>query len=63
MAIFTGLGKSRNGAQSCENVKKLHFISSIPPYKPTSMFPNTIVLKSTFVYLSKANHSKYPNLI
>ena len=64
MATFTGLGKSHNDGQICENFTKLHFISPIPPCKPTSMYPNTTVLKSTFVYLSKAkNRVSKPPLV
>ena len=56
METFTALGKSHNGGQSCENFTEFHFISPIPPCKPISMYPNTMVLKTTFVYLSKAKN-------
>ena len=49
MATFTGRKKSHNGGQSCENFAKFYFISLIPPCEPTSMYPNTMVLKTTFV--------------
>ena len=64
MATFTGLGESHNDGQSCENVTKFQFISPIPPGKPTSMYPNTMVLKTTFAYLSKAkNRASKPHLV
>ena len=34
---FTGLGKSRNGGQNCENCEKFYFISPMPPCKSTSV--------------------------
>ena len=42
MATFTGLEKA---------IMADKVISLIPPCKPTSMYPNTMVLKTTFVYL------------
>ena len=64
MATFTGLGKSHSGGQSCENFTKFHLISPIPPCKPNSMYPNTMVLKTTFVYLSKAKNRVFkPHLV
>ena len=64
MATFTGLGKSHSGGQSCENFTNFHLISPIPPCKPNSMYPNTMVLKTTFVYLSKAkNRVSKPHLV
>ena len=51
MATFTGIGKSHNGRQRYKKFTKFHFISPIPPCKPTSMYPNTMVMKTTFVYL------------
>ena len=56
MATFTGLVKSHNGGQNCENLTKFHFILPIQPCKPTSMYQNAMVLKTTFVYLSKAKN-------
>ena len=43
MATFTGLGKSQNGGQSCKNFTNFYF-SPVPPCKPTSMYPNSMVL-------------------
>ena len=64
MATFTGLAKSQNGGHNCGNCTKLHFISSIPPCKPTSMYPNTMVFNTTFAYLSKAKNRVYkPHLV
>ena len=51
MATFTGLGKSYNGGQTCETFTKFYFISPIPPCQQTSMYPNTMVLETIFVYL------------
>ena len=43
MATFTGLGKSQNGGQSCKNFTNIYF-SPVPPCKPTSIYPNSMVL-------------------
>ena len=64
MATFTGFGKSHNGGKSCENFIKFHFILPIPPCKRTSMYPNTIVLKTTLhSFASQKQKTEYPNLI
>ena len=59
MVTFTGRGKCHNGGQSCENFMKFYFISPIPPCKPNVMYPNTMVLKTIFVYLSKAKNKVF----
>ena len=56
MATFTGLVKNHNGGQNCENFTKFNFILPIPSCRPTSMYQNTMVLKTTLVYLSKAKN-------